>query len=197
MQIKITMRYHFIPVRTGIIKKYTNKNVGEDVKKEPQYTVDGIIIWCNHSGKQLWRWLKKLKIELPCVCLVTQSCPCPWLLCDSMDCSLPGSSVHGDSPGKNTGVGCHALLQGVFPTLGLNPGLPRCRQILYCLSYQGSPELLLSSNSTAYIFKENENANTCFPMFAAALFTIAQIWKQPKCPSTEELIKNMQYKCTM
>ena len=35
MQIKITMRYHFIPVRTGIIKKYTNKNVGEDVKKEP------------------------------------------------------------------------------------------------------------------------------------------------------------------
>ena len=38
-----------------------------------------------------------------------------------MDCSLPGSSVHGDSPGKNTGVGCHALLQGIFPTQGLNP----------------------------------------------------------------------------
>ena len=33
---------------------------------------------------------------------------------------LPGSSVHGDSPGKNTGVGCHALLQGIFPTQGLN-----------------------------------------------------------------------------
>ena len=31
-----------------------------------------------------------------------------------MDCSLPGSSVHGDSPGKNTGVGCHALLWGIF-----------------------------------------------------------------------------------
>ena len=31
-------------------------------------------------------------------------------LCDPMDCSLPGSSVHGDSPGKNTGVGCHALV---------------------------------------------------------------------------------------
>ena len=40
--------------------------------------------------------------------LVAQSCP---TLCDSMDCSLPGSSVHGDSPGKNTGVGCYALLQ--------------------------------------------------------------------------------------
>ena len=41
--------------------------------------------------------------------------------CDSMDCSLPGSSVHGDSPGKNTGVGCHALLQGIFLTQGSNP----------------------------------------------------------------------------
>ena len=44
-------------------------------------------------------------------------------LCDPMDCSLPGSSVRGDSPGKNTGVGCHALLQGIFPTQGLNPHL--------------------------------------------------------------------------
>ena len=42
-------------------------------------------------------------------------------------CSLPGSSVHGDSPGKNTGVGCHSLLQGIFPTQGSNPGLPHCR----------------------------------------------------------------------
>ena len=38
-----------------------------------------------------------------CVCLVAQSCP---TLCNPMDCSLPGSSVHGDSPGKNTGVCC-------------------------------------------------------------------------------------------
>ena len=59
-------------------------------------------------------------------------------LCDPMDCSSPGSSVHGDSPVKNTGVGCHALLQEVFPAKGLNPGLPHCRQILYQLSYQGS-----------------------------------------------------------
>ena len=55
-----------------------------------------------------------------------------------MDCSLPGSSVLGDSPGKNNGVGCYALLQGIFPTQGSNPGLPHCRQILYCLSHQGS-----------------------------------------------------------
>ena len=44
-------------------------------------------------------------------------------LCDAMDCSLPGSSVHGDFPAKNTGVGCHVLLQGIRPTQGLNPHL--------------------------------------------------------------------------
>ena len=43
-----------------------------------------------------------------------------------------------DSPGKNMGVGCHALLQGIFPSQGSNPGLPRCRRILSCLSHQGS-----------------------------------------------------------
>ena len=55
--------------------------------------------------------------ESAVLCLVSQLCP---TLCDSMDCSPPGSSVYGDSPGKNTGVGCHALLQGIFPTQGSN-----------------------------------------------------------------------------
>ena len=59
-----------------------------------------------------------------------------------MDCSLPGSSVHGDSPGKNTGVGCHAFLQGVFPTQVSKPGPPHCRWILCKLSHQGSPRTL-------------------------------------------------------
>ena len=63
-------------------------------------------------------------------------------LCDPKDGSPPGSSVHGDSPGKNTRVCCHALLQGIFPTQGSNPGLPHCRQILYLLSHQGSPRIL-------------------------------------------------------
>ena len=73
------------------------------------------------------------------LCLVAQSCQ---TLCDPMDCSPPGSSVHGDSPDKNTGVGCHALPHGILPTQGLNPGLPHCRQILYRLSPQGSPRIL-------------------------------------------------------
>jgi len=71
--------------------------------------------------------------------LVAQSCP---TLCDTTDCSPPGSSVHEDSPGKNTGVGGHAVLQGIFPTQGSNPGLPHCRRILYHLSHQGSPRIL-------------------------------------------------------
>ena len=46
-------------------------------------------------------------------CVRAQSCP---TLFNPMDCSPPVSSVHGESPGKNTGLDCHALLQGIFPT---------------------------------------------------------------------------------
>ena len=63
--------------------------------------------------------------------LVAQLCP---TLCDPMDYNPPGSSVHGDSPDKNTEKGCH--VQGIFPTQGSNPGLPHCRQILYRLSHK-------------------------------------------------------------
>ena len=66
-----------------------------------------------------------------------QSCP---TLCDPTDCSLTGSSVHGDSPGKSNGEGCHAILQGISPTQGSNPGLLHCRRSLYQLGYQESPE---------------------------------------------------------
>ena len=74
---------------------------------------------------------------------------------DPMGCTLPGSSAHGIfqarvlewgaiafsdglySPWNSSG---HCLLQGIFPTQGLNPGLPHDRQILYQLSHQGSPK---------------------------------------------------------
>ena len=46
-----------------------------------------------------------------------------------------------NAPGKNTGVGCHSLLQGIFLTHELNPGLLHCRQILYCLRLQSKPIL--------------------------------------------------------
>ena len=105
----------------------------------------------------IFRFLKYLKVHLlDLYCFVFFSVytfidlMCCAVLCRSvmsnslwpMHCSLPGSSVHGDSPGKNTGVGCHAVLQGIFPTQRLNLGLPHCRWILYHLSYQGSPRIL-------------------------------------------------------
>ena len=53
---------------------------------------------------------------------------------------LPARILHPrDFPGQNTGVDCHFLLQDIFPTQGLNPGLPHYRQTLYHLSHQGSP----------------------------------------------------------
>ena len=47
-----------------------------------------------------------------------------------------------NSPGQNTGIGSLSLLQGIFSTQGLNPGLPHCRWILYQLSHKGSPRIL-------------------------------------------------------
>ena len=59
---------------------------------------------------------------------IAQSC---LTLCNPMGCSLLQ-----DSPGKSTGMGCHFLLQGIFPTQGSNRVLPPCRQTLYPLSHQ-------------------------------------------------------------
>ena len=70
------------------------------------------------------------------VCAKTfQSCP---TLCNPMDCSLPDSSVLGESPGTITGVGHHALLQGIFLAQEWNSSLLHYRWILSCLSHQGS-----------------------------------------------------------
>ena len=82
-----------------------------------------------------------------------QLCP---TLCNSMDCSPPGSSVHGILQSKNTVVGCHSLLQGIIPTQRPNLGLLDCRQIFYHLSYQGSPmweRLCLSHTKPFMLFR--------------------------------------------
>ena len=84
-----------------------------------------ILEWVAIAFSVLWmRNIQLYKHVVTMLCLFAQSC---LTLCDPMDYSLPGSSVHGDSPGNNTGVGCHALLQGIFPTQGSNPSLPHCR----------------------------------------------------------------------
>ena len=75
--------------------------------------------------------------------LDAQSCP---TLCSPMDCSPPGSSVHGDSPAKHTRVGSLSLLQGIFPTQESNRGLLHCRQgLLHLLHWRvGSLPLALA-----------------------------------------------------
>ena len=124
--------------------------------------------------------------SIPVLCSVAQSC---LTLCNPIHCSPLGSSVHGDSPGRNSGVGCHALLQGIFPTQGSRdstlqvdslpsepPGKPmntgvgslsllqgifptqgsnqsllHRRQILYQLSYQGSPLIVYFTPYNCFI----------------------------------------------
>ena len=71
-----------------------------------------------------------------CVSLVVQSC---LTLFDPMNYGPPGPSVHGDSLGKNTGVGCHFLLQEIFPTQGSNPHLLHWQVDSLLLCHLGSP----------------------------------------------------------
>ena len=78
-----------------------------------------------------------------CVCVCARVCALSYSVMltfwNPMDCSRPGSSFHGDSPGKNTGMGCHVLLQGLFLTQEANQGLLHCRKILNQLSNHRSP----------------------------------------------------------
>ena len=92
--------------------------------------------------------------------LVPQSC---LTLCSPMDCSPPGSSPW-DSPGKNTGVACCALLQEIFPTQGLNPSL-LC--LLHCQA--GSLPLVPPGSGLidivhAHVLSCFHNVRLCNPM---------------------------------
>ena len=87
--------------------------------------------WTGHRGQgeaepALW-WTNE----------VAQSC---LTLCDPTDCSLPGSSIHGIFQARELKWVAISFSRKIFPTQGLNPGLPHCRQTLYCLSHQGSQE---------------------------------------------------------
>ena len=88
-----------------------------------------------------------------------------------------------DSPGKNTGVGCHFLLQGIFLTQESNPGLQHCRQILNRLSYQGSPNLgcmQVKIRSTSLLLlissKWNRWANFQWPLLSSIWYWQVEIW---------------------
>ena len=115
------------------------------------YTYHNFLIHSTTDGHlshfYLWKW-KKVK--------VAQSCP---TLCDLMDCPW-------NSPGQNTGVGSLFLLQGIFPTQGLKPGLPHCRWTLYQLSNKGSPRTL---------------EWVAYPFFMGIFPTQESTWGLPHC----------------
>ena len=95
--------------------------------------------------------LKRLSTHTHCCCLVAQLCP---TLCDSMDCSPPGS-YPWHFPDRNTGVGCHFLLQGIFLTQGLNLHLLHWQADSLPLSHQRSPIIkVISIYNIKHFFKE-------------------------------------------
>ena len=79
------------------------------------------------SDENILKWIVAKLTYLCAVRSVAQLCP---TLCGPMGGSPPGSSVHRGSPGKHTGVACHALLQEILPLQGSSPGLPHCRRTL-------------------------------------------------------------------
>ena len=85
------------------------------------------------------RWLDGIIDSIDMKVKVAQSCP---TLCDPVDCSLPGSSVHGILQARILGWVAFPFSRGIFPTQRLNPGLSRCRHILSQLSHKRSSETL-------------------------------------------------------
>ena len=114
-----------------LLQRFTIIQLSYNFEKHTYHLTSVLGSLANGQGKE-----KKVKVAQLCPALRLHGLQpvrffCPW-----------------NSPGQNTGVGSHSLLQGIFPTQRSNPGLPQCRQILYYLSHQGSPQW----TKDAYVF---------------------------------------------
>ena len=123
-----------------------------------------------------------VKVALPC-----------WTLCNLVDFSLSGSSVHGILQAGILELGSCSLLQGIFATKGLNPDFPHCRRIFYHLSHQGSPKIL---EWVAYLFSKEllgpgiELGVSCI---AGGFFTSWATREALKGPILKVLVKQTHY----
>ena len=132
--------------------------------------------------KTVLRLLKKLKLSF-CVCvLVTQSF---LIICDFMDCSLPGSSVHGILQAR--------ILVWVAIPFSRGYSWPRDQIQVSCTAGRfftvwatREVHMIQQSQCWAYTLRKPELRDTCTPVFITALFIVARTWKQPRCPSTDE-----------
>ena len=110
----------FFPITNGLVPLWLP--VGKGWEEEA--------VWDWHVTLLYFKWIINRDIYVLSHFSCVQLCVALW----TAACQAP---LLWDSPDKNTGVGHHTLLQGIFPTQGSNPGLLHCRQSLYCLCHQG------------------------------------------------------------
>ena len=110
---------------------------------------------------------------------VAQSCP---TLCNSVDCSLPGSTIHGIF---HTGVGCHFLLQEIFPTQGLNPGLPHCRH--------SSIEVITIYHKISLVSRGTNSSSSIYKVVSVIIAHSTPWWHMEKYFISETWAKNDTY----
>ena len=120
------------------------------------------------------------------LCLVAQSCLTLW----SHGLQPFRLLYPWDSPGKNTGVGCQALLQEIFPTQGSNPGLLHFRQILYDLSHKGSPRIL---EWVAYPFSSGPSRSSSWIRISCIASGFFTSWATREDPQTCVSYFKIQY----